>query len=142
MQETCFFSPEQLKSYVRRFLASSGVPQADAAITADVLVAADLRGVQSHGIIRLHTYYGDRISRRLIDPLSPITSIRETPVSAVLDGRNGLGPVVAHHAMVRCGGHSRAHACRAGTQRRRAPKLESRSMYLQWEVPGSGVEAQ
>jgi L-2-hydroxycarboxylate dehydrogenase (NAD+) len=102
MQKTCSFSAEQLRSYVCRFLTRLDVPEADAAITADVLVAADLRGVNSHGVIRLHTYYGDRIRRRLIDPLSPVTSIRETPVSAALDGGNGLGPVVAHRAMVRC----------------------------------------
>jgi len=96
------FKAEDLKSYASRFLMSFDVPQEDAKIMADVLIAADLRGVDSHGIIRLHSYYGTRLQRELIDPLSSTTVVRETLVSLALDGGNGLGPVVAHRAMLRC----------------------------------------
>ncbi len=96
------FKTEDLKSYASRFLMRFDVPQEEAKIMADVLIAADLRGVDSHGIIRLHSYYGTRLQRGLIDPLSPTMVVRETPVSLALDGGNGLGPVVAHRAMLRC----------------------------------------
>jgi len=102
MTHKYLFKAEGLKSYVSHFLMSFTVPQEDAEVMANVLIAADLRGVDSHGIIRLYTYYGNRLQRGLIDPLSPTTVIRETPVSLALDGGNGLGPVVAHRAMKRC----------------------------------------
>ena len=44
-----------LQEYVTRFFVQLGVPPADAGIAADVLVAADVRGVESHGVIRLNT---------------------------------------------------------------------------------------
>lgn len=102
MPERCLFAADELRSYVRRFLTHLDVPERDAELAADVLIAADMRGVDSHGIIRLHTYYGSRLEAGQIDPRSPIATLRETPVSLALDGGNGLGPVVAHCAMSRC----------------------------------------
>jgi len=102
MTHKYLFKIGDLKSYVSRFLMNFAVPEEDAQVMADVLVTADLRGVDSHGVIRLYTYYGTRLQRGLIDPVSPTTVVRETPVSLALNGGNGLGPVVAHQAMERC----------------------------------------
>lgn len=102
MTRKYLFKADDLKAYVSRFLMNFDVQEKDAEVMADVLVTADLRGVDSHGVIRLHTYYGTRLRKGLIDPLSPTTVIRETPVSLALDGGNGLGPVVAHRAMEQC----------------------------------------
>lgn len=102
MPRVLLFQANALKDYMVRFFTHMGVPAEDAHIAADVLLAADLRGVASHGIIRLHTYYGDRIRKGLIDVHSPLQVIRETPATLLLDGGRGLGQVVAYRAMQRC----------------------------------------
>ncbi len=91
-----------LQEYVTRFFIQLGVPPADAAIAADVLVAADVRGVESHGVIRLNTYYGSRLRKGLMSPVTNIITVNETPTTLALDAGNGLGQVAAYHAMNRC----------------------------------------
>ena len=100
--KTISFKAKNLKEYIIRFLSALGVPELDALIAADVLISADLRGINSHGIIRLHSYYGDGLRNRQIDPLSPLKVIKESPSTLALDGGNGLGQVVAYRAMSRC----------------------------------------
>lgn len=102
MSEFITYRAEDLRDYVVRFLERHAVPAEHAAIVADVLITADLRGVSSHGIIRLDTYYGSRIRRGLVDPKTPITVLNETAVTLRLDANQGLGQVAGHHAMTRC----------------------------------------
>lgn len=102
MRKTLSYPVEALKDYVVRFFTALDVPEIDARIAADVLVMADLRGVNSHGIIRLHAYYGNRLRKGYIDPTSPIRTLLENPSTLTLDGANGLGQVVAYRAMSRC----------------------------------------
>ncbi|MCJ7695922.1 MAG: Ldh family oxidoreductase, partial [Anaerolineaceae bacterium] len=102
MGDTIAYRVEDLKNYVVRFFKKLGVPEIDAVIAADVLVSADLRGVSSHGVIRLHTYYGDRLRKQLIDPVSPLKVLRESAATLALDGSNGLGQAVAYRAMTYC----------------------------------------
>jgi L-2-hydroxycarboxylate dehydrogenase (NAD+) len=102
MGKTIFYQADELRNYVIRFFVKLGVPRHDAEIAAEVLVLADLRGVDSHGIIRLNTYYGSRILKGTVDPLSPVTIIKETPTTLAIDGGSGLGMVVAEGAMNRC----------------------------------------
>ncbi|MEA3325946.1 MAG: Ldh family oxidoreductase [Chloroflexota bacterium] len=102
MLDAIYYRFEDLKDYVVRFLSALDVPEIDARISADVLVSADLRGIHSHGVIRLHSYYGDRLRKQQIDPTSPIKVLKESPATLALDGANGLGQVVAYRAMSRC----------------------------------------
>ena len=102
MVEHWYYRYEDLYEYVVRFFVALRVSEADAQIAADVLLSADLRGVDSHGIIRLHSYYGQRLVDGRIDPSSPVTTLRESGVTLALDGGNGLGQVVGHQAMTRC----------------------------------------
>jgi LDH2 family malate/lactate/ureidoglycolate dehydrogenase len=102
MSNTLFYKYNDLKNYVIRFFTALDVPEIDAQIAADVLVSADLRGINSHGVIRLHSYYGDRIRSGQINPASPMCVINENPVNTLLDGGNGLGQVVAYRAMSLC----------------------------------------
>ncbi len=102
MTQAFLFRAAELKEYMIRFFTRLGVPQADAVISADVLLEADLRGVDSHGMIRLNSYYGDRIRAGLINPLTPVTTLRETATTLTLDGGNGLGHVVSYRAMEAC----------------------------------------
>jgi len=89
----------KLKHFVSAILTKVGVAQADAATVADVLVAADLRGVESHGVARLESYYVSRIRSGKLLAAPSVTVARETPTSIVLDAGNGLGHPTAKRAM-------------------------------------------
>ena len=102
MSTISVYHVEDIKDYVTRFFTALKLPEIDARIAADVLVSADLRGINSHGVIRLHSYYGGRLLNGQIDPSSPITVIKESPATLALDGGTGLGQVVAYRAMSRC----------------------------------------
>ena len=91
----------ELKSFVERALAAAGVDADQARIVADVLVAADRRGIESHGVARLRWFYVDRIRNGGIAAKPAYTTVRETPTSLVLDAGNGLGHPASHHAMSR-----------------------------------------
>jgi LDH2 family malate/lactate/ureidoglycolate dehydrogenase len=95
------FAPEQLVEFVVSALTRLDVALADARLTAEVLVQADLRGIDSHGVARLF-YYVWRLKSGLINPHPQIQVLKETPCTALLDGDNGLGQVVATAAMRRC----------------------------------------
>lgn len=90
-----------LRQYVAQVFERLGVDHDDALITADVLVAADLRGVDSHGVQRLGRYVG-RIKKGLIDPRAKPSVIHESPATAVVDGGNALGQPVGKFGMELC----------------------------------------
>jgi L-2-hydroxycarboxylate dehydrogenase (NAD+) len=75
-----------------------GVPEADARVSAEVLITADKRGIDSHGVGRLKPIYIDRIKARQIDPVTRIDLIKDGPTTAVLDANNGMGQVVSKRA--------------------------------------------
>jgi len=76
-----------------------GVPEQDAAIAADVLVAADLRGIPSHGVARLRGLYVSRLQSGVIAACPQTRIVSETPATALLDGGAGLGHPIACRAM-------------------------------------------
>jgi LDH2 family malate/lactate/ureidoglycolate dehydrogenase len=88
-----------LKNFVSSVLTKVGVDAADAAVVADVLVAADLRGVESHGVARLESYYVSRLRKGQMVPRPTVTTVRETSSSILLDAGNGLGHPISKHAM-------------------------------------------
>ncbi len=91
------FPIEQLQEFSRRIFEHFGVPREDATLAADVLAASDLRGIDSHGVARLRTYY-DLLSIGRINPRPNPRIIRETPSTATFDGDNGLGLVIGPKA--------------------------------------------
>lgn len=93
---------QKMTDFVQRYFMKLGVPKGDAEKAADILLAADLRGVDSHGVIRLSTYYGSGLLNGIINPTPDIKTIAETPSTLRLDGDSGLGQVVSYHAMKRC----------------------------------------
>jgi LDH2 family malate/lactate/ureidoglycolate dehydrogenase len=88
-----------LEQFMKETFVAAGVPEADAAICADVLIESDKRGIDSHGIGRLKPIYIDRIRGGIINPETKIDVIKEGPTTAVLDGNNGMGQVVSRKAM-------------------------------------------
>lgn len=93
--------PEKLLSFVKQVFIRLGVPEDDAGVTADVLVQADLRGIESHGVARISRYV-NRIRRNQTEAKPKIRVLAETPSTLLIDGGNGLGQVVAVYAMRRC----------------------------------------
>ena len=77
----------------------AGLPDADARTCAEVLITSDKRGIDSHGIGRFKPIYIDRIDDGILNPVTKIDIVRETPTTAVLDGNNGMGHVVGKRAM-------------------------------------------
>lgn len=88
-----------LEGFMRDALIAAGVPAPDAAIIGDVLIESDRRGIDSHGIGRLKPIYIDRIRDGILSPTTTIEVVRERKTTAVLDGHNGMGHVVAKRAM-------------------------------------------
>src|SRR6266436_4963338 len=95
--ETKVFPIEALRDFSNRMFLHFGVPKYDAAQSAEVLATADLRGIDSHGVARLHSYF-DMLTLGRINPRPEIKVLRSTPSTATIDGDNGLGLVVGPHA--------------------------------------------
>ncbi|OCL15210.1 putative malate/L-lactate dehydrogenase [Glonium stellatum] len=83
------------RTFVQAILTGNGVPQDNAAIVASCLVAADLRGVDTHGINRIPSYMA-RIRQGVLDPKASPTIQQITPVVGQVDGHNGFGFLAAH----------------------------------------------
>jgi L-2-hydroxycarboxylate dehydrogenase (NAD+) len=89
---------EPLTDFCVQVFQKLGVSEEDARITADVLVAADLRGIDSHGVARLRRYVeGIRNDMMVVQP--EVEVVTETPVTALVDAGGGLGQPVSHRAM-------------------------------------------
>src|SRR5437588_12467912 len=88
---------EALRDFSRRMFLHFDVPKEDAVQAADVLACADLRGIDSHGVARLRSYF-DMLSLGRINPKPEIKLIRSTLSTATIDGDNGLGLVVGPQA--------------------------------------------
>jgi len=91
-------SYETHRAQLKAILLAWGMPEDNAETSADVLCWADLHGVDSHGISMLPGYDRLRRSGRAKMEACP-RIIKETPVSALVDGDGGLGHVPAHFAM-------------------------------------------
>lgn len=87
----------RLQRFVEEVLAAQGVPADHASITASRLIEADLRGRSGHGLIRL-PLYSQRIAAGGYNLEPDIMVLNESPVSALVDGDNGLGQVVMSQA--------------------------------------------
>jgi LDH2 family malate/lactate/ureidoglycolate dehydrogenase len=92
------YSVHQLHKFATSIFKNIGCPVGDAKLASDVLLAADLRGVDSHGVARLSGYVRLYEKGRL-NPAPQVRIIHETPSTAVVDGDKGLGLVVAPKAM-------------------------------------------
>jgi len=92
------FSYEQLFSFTEKIFLSIGCSEADANIATKALIAADMRGIDSHGVARLTGYVRLWEAGR-VNAKPDIRIVHETPSTAVVDGDAGLGLVVAPFAM-------------------------------------------
>ena len=81
-----------------RFFSKVGVPSDQAALIAQTIVEADLRGIGSHGVLRLPAY----IHRALAGTMTPYTELkilRDRGASILVDAQHGFGQIAATFAM-------------------------------------------
>jgi ureidoglycolate dehydrogenase (NAD+) len=84
---------EELRAFTREVFIRAGVPAEDADIEAEVVVWANLRGVDSHGVLRIPCYL-EFINKGVMNTRPNIQILKETPATLVIDADHGLGPVV------------------------------------------------
>ena len=92
---------QRLVLFVQAAFEKLGVPGADAQIAADALVAADLRGVDTHGVIRFspQAWYVKWLTEGSMTARPNIRIISESASTALMDGDRGMGMVIGHRAM-------------------------------------------
>src|SRR6516164_7981936 len=88
---------DALAAFVRRAFEAAGLPLHDAGQVADLMVQADLRGSDTHGVIRLPLYVR-RIKAGGINRRPNIRVVSEKPAAALIDGDNGMGHLVMRFA--------------------------------------------
>lgn len=96
----CWVPFDTVETFMRQGLTAIGVPEAEAAICADVLIEADKRGIDSHGVGRFKSIYYDRIVKdRIQHPTTEFEIVRDDRATAVVDGHHGMGMVIAQRSM-------------------------------------------
>ena len=90
---------ESLTRFCQEVFEKLGVPTADALTTSEVLVLADLRGIESHGVARLRRYYTG-LKNGVMVARPDVRVVHETPVTARIDGGGALGQVAGRQGML------------------------------------------
>ncbi len=98
------FDAAQLREFTAAILQSYGMPGDDARIGAEVLIDADLVGIDSHGIAHLpwHIGYAPGFESGAVNPAPQVRVLRETPISAAWDADGGFGVFIGQRAMTAC----------------------------------------
>jgi LDH2 family malate/lactate/ureidoglycolate dehydrogenase len=99
IDELTWIDFKSLENFVMEVFKGLGVPDYDAKICTDVLITADKRGIDSHGINRLKPIYYDRIKLGIQKPVTNFEIIRESPTTALVDGHDGMGMVISKKSM-------------------------------------------
>jgi LDH2 family malate/lactate/ureidoglycolate dehydrogenase len=102
-------SPTVLKSFCSEALEKLNVPSEDAQVTAKVLVEADLRGIDSHGVARMSRYVSG-IQQGMMRPRAKPRVVHETGSTATIDADAGLGQPVSFKAMQLAMSKAREHS--------------------------------
>ncbi len=91
--------PDDLRSVVQTILETVGVEETDARLSADVLVTADVRGVDSHGVSNMLRAYVQRIRDGIVKARPEWRIVEERPATATIDCDTGFGVMIAPKAM-------------------------------------------
>ena len=90
---------ELINNFMIDVFKAYGVPEADAAICADVLLESDRRGIESHGCNRFKPIYLDRIKNGTLLPVTNCEIVKEGPCTVLMDAHNGMGMVASYRMM-------------------------------------------
>ncbi|MGD9678692.1 MAG: Ldh family oxidoreductase [Vulcanibacillus sp.] len=99
MENRSYVSWDLIGDFMKCAFIKVGVPEKDAEICADILMESDRRGIESHGCNRFKSIYIDRIMAGIQKPVTKFEVIKETPTTAVVDGHDGMGMIVAYKSM-------------------------------------------
>jgi len=88
-----------MQQFMKDVFLSYGCTEDQAEISSEVLIEADKRGIDSHGLGRLKPIYCDRIDKGILWANRPIDIIKETETTALVDGNLGLGLCIGPHCM-------------------------------------------
>ena len=91
--------PDALHRFVKSVFVGLGLSESDAEMASQVIVTADMMGIESHGVQRLKRYYYTPLRKGIVSPRAELTIVKRGDAYAVLDAGNGLGLVVAVKAM-------------------------------------------
>ncbi len=91
------FAAAEGRRFMGRVLAKAGLAPVDADAIAEMMLLADLRGIDSHGIVRLSSYVG-RLRAGGINPRPNLRVLNDAPATALVDGDNGMGHLVMRFA--------------------------------------------
>ena len=97
-----FISWQLADDFMTAVFEKMGVPTEDARLCADVLLESDRRGIESHGCNRFKPICIDHIKSGILNPVTKIDILKETPTTAVLDANDGMGMVASKKAMDMC----------------------------------------
>ena len=92
------FRADSLRAFCEEIFLSCGMSREDAAIVADSLMQANLRGVDSHGVTRVGIYV-KRLKMGLVNPNPDVEVVQESAATLLVDGDNGMGQVVGVRAL-------------------------------------------
>lgn len=92
------YTHQYLEAFTARLFEQMGCPSSDAKVVAELLVKAELRGLSSHGMMRVKDYYL-LVEAGRINVTPNVRIIHETPSTATVDGDGALGPVAAKRSM-------------------------------------------
>lgn len=97
--DVCWIPFDYMEKFIFDVFVALGVPEHEARVCADVLITADKRGIDSHGIGRLKHIYYDRIRAGTQNPVTNFEVVRDREAIAVVDGHNGMGHYIARKSM-------------------------------------------
>lgn len=92
------YAAEALTAYCAAVFTRAGVPGPVAQVVAESLVYADLRGIDSHGVVRSEIYLR-RVAEKMVDPAAEVTLVRDGGCTALVDGGNNFGAYVGKRAL-------------------------------------------
>ncbi|AEE15039.1 Malate dehydrogenase [Thermodesulfobium narugense DSM 14796] len=92
------FDQKELVEWATQVLKKTSMPESDAKTTATILVKADLRGIETHGLARLPIYV-ERIKKGGINPKPNFKILKETSATSLIDADSAMGQVAGQFAM-------------------------------------------
>lgn len=90
-------NPETMVDFCTKLFSKNGIDETDARHLAGALVSNEIRGIKSHGVLRVYQYLKECAAG--IYSAEDIEILKETPVSAVVDGKHGIGMAIASKAV-------------------------------------------
>ena len=112
---------ERLAAFIARAFGAAGLPSANSETLAGLMVEADLRGSDTHGVIRLPLYVR-RIRAGGVNAKPNIRVVSDRPSAALIDGDNGMGHLVMRRAAETCDRESQNDRHRLGRRSHEQPR--------------------